>query len=369
MNATRRTTLGRRRLLIGYLLAAALPALATLALVPLRDSLNLSSDVLVFLLMTVVAALVGGLGPALFSAGWGAVLLNYFFTAPLHTLSVSDPNNSLTLVVFVLVALLVSSAVNLAARRTNEVQGLAEVDRTRTALLAAVGHDLRTPLAAAKASVSTLRSVDLDLVADDREELLATADESLDALTRLIENLLDMSRIQAGALALQLRTVSLEEVVGRALDDLGSTSASIIVDLPPGPTDVEVDPGLLERVLANLLANAQRFSSPGRPPMLTAARDGNAVAVRIVDHGPGIPAEQREQVFLPFQRLGDTDNTTGVGLGLALARGLTEAMHGSLDPEDTAGGGLTMVLRLRAGVIGVTEPQPGLRERTSGGTS
>lgn len=364
-----RTPLGGRRLLSGYLLAVALPALAAAVLSPLRDSLNLSSDVLVFLLMTVVAALVGGLGPALVSAGAGAVLLNYFFTAPLHTLSVDDPNNVLALVVFVLVAMLVSSAVNLAARRTTEVEGLAQVDRTRTALLAAVGHDLRTPLAAAKASVSTLRSVDLELGDADRLELLATADESLDSLAGLIENLLDMSRLQAGAMAVQLRTVSLEEVVGRALDDLGVPSAGVVVELPLGPTDVEADPGLLERVLVNLLANALRFSPPDTAPGLTADRRGSEVLVRIVDHGPGIPTDQRDQVFLPFQRLGDTDNTTGVGLGLALARGLTEAMHGTLDPEDTPGGGLTMALRLRAGGGGERVPQPGLRERAAGDTS
>jgi two-component system sensor histidine kinase KdpD len=364
----RGTSLGSRRLLAGYLLAVALPALATLALSPLRGSLNLSSDVLVFLLATVVAALVGGLGPALVSAAAGAMLLNYFFTEPLHTLSVSDPNNAVALVVFVLVALLVSSAVDLAARRTNEVAGLAEIDRTRTALLAAVGHDLRTPLAAAKAAVSTLRSVDLDLVAADRRELLATTDESLDSLTGLIENLLDMSRLQAGAMAVRLRTVSLEEVVGRALDGLGPSSALVAVDLG-ADSDVEADPGLLERVLVNLLANALRFSPPDRVPALTVERTAHEVVVRVVDHGPGIPADQWEQVFLPFQRLGDTDNTTGVGLGLALSRGLTEALGGSLRPEETPSGGLTMVLRLRAGVPGETRPQPGLRERAAGDAS
>jgi two-component system sensor histidine kinase KdpD len=363
-----RTALAGRRLVAGYLLAVVLPALAALVLTQVRDGLNLSSDVLVFLLMTVVAALVGGLGPALLSAVSGAMLLNYFFTAPLHTLSVTDRNNALALVVFVLVAMLVSSVVDLAARRTTEVEGLAAVDRTRTALLAAVGHDLRTPIAAAKASVSTLRSVDLELDASDRRELLATADESLDQLTGLIENLLDMSRLQAGAMAVHLRTVSLEEVAGRALDGLGPASRQVVVDLPVVPTDVEADPGLLERVLANLLANALRFSPEGRPPTLTATRQGADVLVRIVDHGPGIPAARHEEVFLPFQRLGDTDNATGVGLGLALSRGLAEAMHGRLDPEETPGGGLTMRLRLRAGAVVVEEPQPGLRERAEGGT-
>ena len=373
MKSTRGTSLGGRRLLSGYLLAVVLPVLSTVVLVPVRGTLNLSSDVLVFLLASVVVALVGGLGPAVVSAIAGTMLLNWFFTPPLHTLGVTDPNNVVTLVVFVTVAVLVSSAVDLAARRTHEAAraaaeaaGLAQVDRTRTALLAAVGHDLRTPLAAAKAAVSTLRSVDLDLVEADRDELVATADESLDRLTALIENLLDMSRLQAGAMAVVLRPVALEEVVSRALDDLGDDAEPVLLDLSAAP-DVEADPGLLERVLANLVANAVRFSPPGDPPRLSATATGGSVEVRVVDRGPGIPADQREQVFLPFQRLGDVDNTTGVGLGLALSRGLAEAMGGSLTPEDTPGGGVTMVLSLRATSSGRTSPQPGLRERAEGG--
>jgi two-component system sensor histidine kinase KdpD len=373
MSRAGRTTLGGRRLVWGYLLALVLPVLTSLVLARLRHSLNLSSDVLLFLLMTVVAALVGGVWPGLVSAVAGATFLNYFFTPPLHTLTVDEPNNALSLGVFVLVATLVSWVVNLAARRTNEAasaaaeaRALAETDRTRTALLAAVGHDLRTPLAAAKAAVSTLRSVDLDLVAADREELVATADESLDRLTGLIENLLDMSRLQAGAMAVTLRPVALEEVVARALDDLGPLSAEVVVDLAPDVPDVEADPGLLERVMVNLVANALRFSPSGRPPRLTAVRQGTHVLVGVVDHGPGIPANQHDQVFLPFQRLGDTDNTTGVGLGLALSRGLTEAMRGTLEPGTTPGGGLTMLLRLRAHTAPEAQPEPGLRERAAG---
>jgi two-component system sensor histidine kinase KdpD len=370
-----RASVGGRRLLSGYLLAVLLPALGTVVLVPLRGSLNLSSDVLVFLLLSVVAALVGGLGPALVSAVAGSMLLNYFFTPPVHTLSVRDTNNALTLVVFVAVAMLVSSAVDLAARRTHdaaraaaEARSLAQVDRTRTALLAAVGHDLRTPLAAAKAAVSTLRSVDLDLTDADRDELVVTADESLDRLTALIENLLDMSRLQAGAMAVRLRTVALEEVVARALDDLGPEAAQVYVNLSATPPDVEADPGLLERVLVNLLANAVRYSPADHPPTMRATSVGDEVEIRVVDKGPGIPSDQRDQVFAPFQRLGDTDNTSGVGLGLALSRGLTEAMGGTLEPEDTPEGGLTMVLRLKAGAAHDPVPQPGLRERAQGGT-
>jgi two-component system sensor histidine kinase KdpD len=247
---------------------------------------------------------------------------------------------------------LVSERIRLADEAA-EAAPLAAADRMRTALLAAVGHDLRTPLSAAKASISSLLSHDVHLDDADREELLVTADESLDRLTGLVENLLDMSRLQAGALSLHVEPVRLDEVVARALDDLGADGSPVLVDLPEDLPQVYADSGLLERVLANVVANAQRYSPAGKPPILTASQLGDRVEVRVVDRGPGIPVGDRDRVFLPFQRLGDTDNTTGVGLGLALARGLTEAMHGTLEPEETPGGGLTMVVGLEATSDGV----------------
>ena len=220
----------------------------------------------------------------------------------------------------------------------------------RTALLAAVSHDLRTPLASAKAAVASLRSADVDFDAYDRGELLATADESLDRLTRLVTNLLDMSRLQAGALGVTAMDVGAEEVVPRALDDLGPAGRSVTVHLPDGLPYLRADPGLLERIVVNLVANALRHSPAGRAPMVTASALGDTVEIRVIDHGPGIPRDRWADVFLPFQRLGDRDNHTGVGLGLALSRGLTEAMGGTLTPEETPGGGLTMTLALpRAG--------------------
>ncbi|MBO4208753.1 sensor histidine kinase [Micromonospora echinofusca] len=225
---------------------------------------------------------------------------------------------------------------------------LAEADRMRTALLAAVSHDLRTPLASAKAAVTSLRSPDVEFDAADRAELLATAEESLDRLARLVANLLDMSRLQAGALGIRTTAVGLEDVVPRALDELGPPAADVPTDLPAHLPAVLADPGLLERVLVNVVANALRHSPPDRPPTVTASAHAGFVELRVVDTGPGIPQDQWEHVFLPFQRLGDRDNQTGVGLGLALSRGLAEAMGGTITPETTPGGGLTMVLRLPA---------------------
>ncbi len=191
----------------------------------------------------------------------------------------------------------------------------------------------------------------------------SAADTSLDRLAALVDNLLDMSRLQAGAMSIDVQPTAVDEVVARALDDLGerraaASSSTRADDLPL----VQADPGLLERVLANLGANALRYSPAETPPHLTSSRLGDRVEIRVIDRGPGIPPDDWDRVFLPFQRLGDTDNTTGIGLGLALSRGLTEAMGGSLEPEETPGGGLTMVVSLPA-VTDMTAAAPGLRER------
>ncbi|UQU64619.1 DUF4118 domain-containing protein [Couchioplanes caeruleus] len=225
---------------------------------------------------------------------------------------------------------------------------LAEADRMRTALLAAVSHDLRTPLASAKASVASLRSPDIHFDDDDRAALLETADESLDRLTRLVTNLLDMSRLQAGALGVATTDIGADEILPHALDDLGPAGRNIRLHITDNLPDIRADPGLLERVIVNLTANALRHSPADRPPVITASTLSGLVEIRVVDHGPGIPKDRWGDIFLPFQRLGDRDNHTGVGLGLALSRGLTEAMGGTLTPDETPGGGLTMIISLPA---------------------
>jgi two-component system sensor histidine kinase KdpD len=239
------------------------------------------------------------------------------------------------------------------AAEAEAARPIAEADRVRTALLAAVSHDLRTPLASAKAAVTSLRSRDIEWDEQDHDELLATADESLDKLARLVDNLLDMSRLQAGALAVFPRPADLSEIVARSLDDIGPPARTVTVDIPEDLPEVAVDPAILERVISNLIANALRYSPPGTPPTLTGSALHDRVELKIIDRGPGVPESQRNEMFIPFQRMGDTDNTTGVGLGLALSRGLTEAMGGTLEPDETPGGGLTMTLSL-PGVPGPT---------------
>ena len=226
------------------------------------------------------------------------------------------------------------------------IRPLEEADRLRTALLAAVGHDLRTPLSSATAAVSSLRATDVHWSDEDRDDLLETAEVSLHRLADLVANLLDASRLQAGVLPISLSTVGVDEIVPLALDELGLRTGQLIVDVPSDLPSVSCDPALVQRVVVNLVSNALRYSPVGSPPLITASAFGDRVELRIVDRGPGIPPAARAEAFQPFQRLGDTDNTTGVGLGLALSNGFMEAMGGSLQAEDTPGGGATMVVAL-----------------------
>jgi two-component system sensor histidine kinase KdpD len=234
------------------------------------------------------------------------------------------------------------------AAAAQAAQPTAEADRMRTALLAAVSHDLRTPLAAAKAAVSGLRSPGIQLTAAERDDLLDTAEQSLDLLARLAASLLDVSRLQAGALPVFPRPADLGQIITRSLDDLGSLAHAVVVDIPPGLPPVMADPAIMERVIANVTANALRYSADRSPPLLTASARGDRIELRVADHGPGVPAADRNRMFAPFQRLGDTSHSTGVGLGLAVARSLTDAMRGTLEPAETPGGGLTMTISLPA---------------------
>ncbi|GAA4385355.1 sensor histidine kinase KdpD [Actinomadura verrucosospora] len=471
--------LTRRRRTAGFTMAAALLPLLTLVLHHLQGEFSLPSDILLFLVLVIGVALVGGLYPALFTAVFGSLLLNFYFTPPLNRFTISERENLLALVVYVVVAAAVSAVVDLNYRRSREAartrteaevlsalaggvlrgqstprdiledlrqtfgltavtllerepesagtlgsQGdpgrwrivstaggppctapkagetgipidddlvlvlrgrtlraedrrvveafaahaaaalqqqrltaeaerarpLAEADRVRTALLNAVGHDLRTPLSSAKAAVDSLRSPDVTWIEEDRDELVDTAAESLARLDRLVADLLDMSRLQAGVLGVVARPLAVEDVVPRAVASLDHPGAAgVRIRISGGLPEVPADPVLLQRVLANLIANAVRHNPPGERVTVTASAHADRVELRVIDRGPGIPASERDAVFAPFQRLDDRGDGAGVGLGLALARGMTEAMGGTLLPEETPGGGLTMVVTLRTG--------------------
>jgi two-component system sensor histidine kinase KdpD len=259
------------------------------------------------------------------------------------------------------------------AEEAGKVQSLAEADEMRRLLLSALGHDLRTPLTAAKAAVSSLRAEDVWFSPEDTAELLATVEESIDQLSALVANLLDSSRLAAGVVRPQLSEVYLEEVVQRALVSIGKRTtvfglASLDrVKVEVGGTVAMADAGLLERVLANVIDNALRYA-PRSIVRVNAGQVGARVLINVVDEGPGVAKGAAEQMFEPFQRLGDTDNTTGLGLGLSVAKGFVEAMGGTITASDTPGGGLTILVDLAAQPVGVLPSSAGAPPSSAGTT-
>ncbi|WP_433279733.1 DUF4118 domain-containing protein [Pseudonocardia xinjiangensis] len=469
------------RKVLGWVLAALMPLVATGLGIGLRGVIGMSTDVVLYFLATVVVAMVGGLGPAVLTAVVGGLLLNFFLTPPLYSFSIATAENLMAIAAMVVVAVLVALVVDRAARRAQQAararaegallasfartvltrsdplprllekvreafglhsvallertggsasdewtcvtssgpvgcmapeeaevdveieddlhlvgsgRSLAAADRrllevvggqallalrsqraaaeaddsrrrahateTRSALLSTVGHDLRSPLTSIKAAAGSLRDTSLRLPPQDRLELMATIEESADRLTGLVDNLLDSARLASGTVTPLLAPIGYDEVAGRALVGLPGAER-VTVDIDESLPDVLADSGLLERVVANAVDNALRYAG-GAPIVLRASAHASRVELRIVDSGPGVPRHQRDALFAPFRRLGsalpsDRDGASGVGLGLSVARGLTETMDGTLSAEDTPGGGLTVVVSLPA-VPGAAVPDP-----------
>ena len=233
--------------------------------------------------------------------------------------------------------------VNREAARARE---LSETDRVRSAILAAVSHDLRTPLSGIKAAASTLRQGDVAWTADEQAELLATIEDSTDRLTAVVSNLLAMTRLQTDALLVRKQAVVIDEVVGRALLSLGGHASDVAVEVPEDLPTVVADPDLLERVIANLVDNATRFDPCH--VQVRAERGGARVRVMVIDHGPGVPPARWDEIFTPFRQLDEQGGHGGSGLGLAIARGFCEAFGAEITPGQTPGGGLTMTVEMEA---------------------
>ena len=230
------------------------------------------------------------------------------------------------------------------AQERKDARAERERGAVRDAVIAAVSHDLRTPLAAIKASASALLSSQLAVTKDDERELLAAIETGADRLQSLVDNLLDMSRIDAGIISPRATEVWVMDLLVSAVS--GVDPESVELDVPTTLDTVIVDGGLVERVVANLVENAVRHSPAGIPVRLSAARVSGDLVMTVVDRGPGVAAGDRERIFESFQRLGDVPGGSGVGLGLAVARGLARCLGGDVVAEETAGGGLTMVVRV-----------------------
>jgi two-component system sensor histidine kinase KdpD len=227
-----------------------------------------------------------------------------------------------------------------------EATSLARADELRTAILRAVSHDLRSPLSSIKASVSSLRQTEVEWPEETKQDFLFSIESETDRLTRIVTNLLDLSRIESGVIRPVLRSISLEEVIPSVIYENGPDHFDIHLEIDNELDEIVADPALLERAIANVLSNALLWSpTPDSVAIYAHERGGNA-QIHIVDHGPGIPVDQRSTVLQPFHRLGDSSISGGLGLGLAIADRLMASMNGHLELRDTPGGGLTVVLTL-----------------------
>lgn len=464
LNSTRRPSVPLSRRLVAWLiLVIGLPVLLA-SMKTATDHLAVGAALLVTLLLTVVVAAIGGQLPGLTGAVIGALSVNFVLVPPYGTLDVSDPDDTVSLAVFVLVAIIVSTLVNQATRRAveamrarqdaqslsrtamvlassqeplsalareactvldqravaifersddggwlrlatageyppadisdgtahpvdpiarhvlvlhgkaldpngvdllngladqitvalesielrreaAEVEILSRANELRNAILHAVSHDLRTPLTGIKASVTSLLSPEVKFSADDTTQLLSTIDEQVDRLDRVVGNLLDMSRLQSGVLRVHREHVMIDDVVAAAVGSLGMDSRAVLIEIPEDLPPVLIDSALAERAVANVIANAAEVQPEGIPIRVDcslAGADQRFVELRVSDRGPGIPVEDRQIAVLPFQRLSDTSRHQGVGLGLAIASGLTAALGGQMELDDNPDGGLTV---------------------------
>lgn len=323
---------------------------------------HLADVAMVYLLGTVLVSLRFGYGPSLLTAALSVVSFNYFFIPPYETFAVADPRHLVTFAVMVLVAALTSGLTQRIRHQAEEARRLAEdahraqreveSEQLRSALLSSVSHDLRTPLAVVTGAASTL--LERELTAPVRRELTETILEEADRLNRLVQNLLDMTRLEAGSVRVRREWHSIEEIVGTALGRVETMLAGrpVVTALPSEGALVAIDALLVEQVLVNLLENAAKYT-PAESPIEIAAtlRDG-AVSFAIADRGAGVPAEARDRIFEKFVRA--SSEPGGAGLGLAICKGIVTAHGGTIAVEERDGGGA--VFRFSLPVEGEAPP-------------
>jgi two-component system sensor histidine kinase KdpD len=332
--------------------AVALAAVGvTLLLVGLLHSsvVDLPAAILLYLVPIVLAASRWGRGPAITAVVAAILGHDLLFVDPRGTFSVARADEALGLVLLLFVAVVTAQLADGARRGAQTAREAAlarRSDELKTALLRAVTHNLRTPLASIKASVSGLRQPDATFPDEDRAELLAEIEEEADRLDRLVTNLLDASRLEAGGLTVSRHPQDLAELVGAAVERIQSRLAGrqVQVHIPEELPPVACDYAQIDQVVTNLLENALLHTPPGTPVVARAERDNGVVRVEVVDRGPGIPAADRERLFHPFER--GRSRAPGTGLGLTIARGFVEAHGGQLWLEEGPEAGARFVFTL-----------------------
>jgi len=355
----------------GYAVATLGTVALTLGLLAFRDQITPLSKGFGFLVVVVAAAGIGGLGPGILASLLGFLTFNFFFLPPYHTFVIARVEDIVVLFVFLGLSILISALLahareraeaaearaherDQALRSATEAEVYRQTDQLRRALLAAVSHDLRSPLAAIKASVTDLLGDDAEQDADYARETLESIDKETDRLAALIANLLDMSRIEGGMLEARVQSVDLAEVVTACVDRVRRQwpRLTVRVGIAPSAATVRADPVFLDRVVANLLDNAAKAAArSGTDEIgLQASRADGRALIRVTDHGHGVPPLVREQLFYPFYQVAERHPRLGTGLGLAISKGFLTLMDGQIWVEDTPGpGGATFAFSLPAG--------------------
>ncbi len=344
----------------GLRLAVSLAAVAAVTGVVfgLRDVAPVLSLGVLYVFAVLPVAIFYGLAYALGVSIASMLAFNFLFLPPLHTFALTDSGNWVALAVYLVTAVVVSELAALARRRAiaaADAEALRRSDAVKTAVLHAVSHDLRSPLTAIRAATGGLESTALELDEQDRAELLETIRLETARLERLVANLLDLSRLEAGAARPEPALWPVDELVSRALESLGADAARVSVTLTGETPPVRVDAAQLERVLANVLENALRLSSPSDAVEVTVSTAGAEVLVRTDDRGPGSPQDELERIFEAFEH--GAGGNRGTGLGLAIARGFSEANGCRLWAEPRPGSGASFVLALPASPVPAALPR------------
>lgn len=333
---------------LGSAAAVAVATALVYALRPIAPTLSLG---VLYTPAVLATSILWGLGFAMATALASMVAFNFLFLPPVHTFALSDSANWVALAAYIAVAVVVSELATRSrrlAREAVEAETLRQSDAVKTAVLRAVSHDLRSPLTAIRTASEGLDNPAFELRAAEREELFETIRIEVRRLERLVDNLLDLSRLEAGPAVRRPELWTVDSLFARALDQLGADADRVEVTMGSDLAPVRVDAAHIERVLVNLLENALKFSSPTDPVEVSADSESGRIVVRVRDQGPGVAVSDRDRIFDAFER--GSGAGRGSGLGLAIARGFAEANGGRVwvEPPGSARGGSTFVLSLPA---------------------
>jgi two-component system sensor histidine kinase KdpD len=352
-----------RSIVLRSLLSASAVALVTLAVFALKPVAPVLSLGVLYLFAVLPVAVLWGLAYAIPVSVASMLAFNFFFLPPLHTFALQDTENWVALAVYLVTAVVVSELASRERRRARalvaaadererlaraalEAESLRRSDAIKTAVLRAVSHDLRSPLTAIRAASEGLQSSSIELGPDERAQLVEAIRVEALRLERLVANLLDLSRLEVGAAEPHPELWTVDSLVAGSLEQLGPDAERVSVDVPATLPPIRTDAAQIERVLANLIENALKFTPPPAPVEVVATTGPGEVTLRIADHGPGLTDDERERVFEPFERGAAGVGRRGSGLGLAIARGFAQANGCHLWVESSAGEGATFVLAL-----------------------